>query len=562
MAETFCDAATLSPVEDMTMKAKPGISRVTLLMILSACSTQAIDVGSTVVDGGEPSSDGGSSSLSPGGVGGVATGGVATGGVATGGVATGGVATGGVATGGAPVTGGSGGNLPGGAGGAGGLVTGGAGGAGGATGLPSCAGALVATSENNYSALSTLSFPVIKVKPGSDLLFDWSGATADFTRHAMNPSTDIRLVAVLMFNLTPQVLQAKLNSDIVMASDLVVTPPSLLVHGQTTVRLSDLTLGGSTIALDVLLQYFDASSYPPSSNTYALVVQTGTVLFQDIQMMQFFQLDPASTNTVVKVMPDSASLTFFADLHTLALTRMPVGTPTGSLDFRSLSWTATGSQFNAGSVTSAFIGHYAESPRELEEKFLDLETIAIDLYRTTPSGAGIVDLSTMVTKANKSFTGITPTGTWLLGLQCDSCLNPTPPYITVLAPCAAQLGATCSLGPGVTPSPSVATYSEAAPECGTGLCVKPALESSASPEVDTAPFCTWACTQDSDCAGGALRGSDPGTKSCVSGYACGIAFVKGKQCCRSMCLCRDFTGPGPIQTPIACQGDAAATCDQ
>ena len=122
-----------------------------------------------------------------------------------------------------------------------------------------------------------------------------------------------------------------------------------------------------------------------------------------------------------------------------------------------------------------------------------------------------------------------------------------------------DLGAPCDVGAAV--SPAVGTYNSAAPECSTGLCLKPVVQPTAG-TVDTGPFCTAQCSTDSDCAGVTRDPSNPNDKTCTSGYTCGIPFAKGNLCCQSLCVCKDFTGGAAIPTPIACQGNAALTCNQ
>jgi hypothetical protein len=124
---------------------------------------------------------------------------------------------------------------------------------------------------------------------------------------------------------------------------------------------------------------------------------------------------------------------------------------------------------------------------------------------------------------------------------------------------APAIGAPCDVG--VATSPSQGAYNSAAPECSTGLCIKPVVQSDAG-SVDTGAFCTRQCSTDDDCSGGSTRDpGNPNDKTCTSGYTCGVAFVKGPICCQKLCLCKDFTG-GAVQTPTACQGSSALTCNQ
>jgi hypothetical protein len=111
-----------------------------------------------------------------------------------------------------------------------------------------------------------------------------------------------------------------------------------------------------------------------------------------------------------------------------------------------------------------------------------------------------------------------------------------------------------------------AVFNTEALECPSRVCLKPVVDPLANmPSPVTTPFCSASCSQDSDCDPNLLRSGDQ-SKSvnhrCVNGFACGIAFVKGKLCCQKLCLCKDFlnTSTG-TQTPIACTGDGPSTCN-
>ena len=94
-------------------------------------------------------------------------------------------------------------------------------------------------------------------------------------------------------------------------------------------------------------------------------------------------------------------------------------------------------------------------------------------------------------------------------------------------------------------------YNSEALECTSRICLKP-VDSVGG--VDTGAFCSAWCSQDSDCIGPLRDPSNPSDRRCVTGYTCGIAFVKGKICCSKLCLCKDFYG-GSVPTPTACAGD-------
>ena len=107
-------------------------------------------------------------------------------------------------------------------------------------------------------------------------------------------------------------------------------------------------------------------------------------------------------------------------------------------------------------------------------------------------------------------------------------------------------------------------FNSEALECPSRICLKPVVQQGANmpDNPPTGPFCSASCSQDSDCDTDQSRDtSNPKDARCLHGFACGIAFVKGKLCCQKLCLCRDFLPSTGAPTPIACQGGAAAKCE-
>jgi hypothetical protein len=380
------------------MKPHPRIFTVPFLLLISACPKDAIDVGTIDVDSGI--------SIDAAQTGGTTTG---RGGV----VGSGGIGSGGVGT------------------------TGGVG--GGAGSLKCMRSSLVANEANNYEISTTFSFPLITAKPKTDLTFDWSNTTVDLTRHPIDPKMEIDLVTIAMFDMTPAELQTKMkNADTLKASELTVVPITYVTNNsKLSAKLSEFMLNGNPIDSATILSYFDADFYSPKNHTYALMVSTGTAIGQGTRMIQMFHLDPTTENTTVQMKSDSTRLTFYTDLRSFTPTAIAAGETAITFDWGSMTKNALGNDFLSGQITSAYIGHYTETVSELEgDKFLDLDRIAIDLYRAAIPSGDMVDFSSMKTAGGKSFTGIDGTGTWLLGLQCGNCRNPVPWYLTVLKPCS------------------------------------------------------------------------------------------------------------------------------
>jgi hypothetical protein len=161
------------------------------------------------------------------------------------------------------------------------------------------------------------------------------------------------------------------------------------------------------------------------------------------------------------------------------------------------------------------------------------------------------------------------------------------------------IGKTCDVLPvsqgdaGVQLADNQAVFNSQALECPSRICIKPAVDPSKKlPDEPTGALCSASCNQDSDCQTDWKRqqcsgsctakcGNDAsclsecrqkynctsgdwqrGDQHCVGGFICATPFVKGRLCCKKLCLCQDFLGPTAGQTPIACEGGNAATCYQ
>jgi hypothetical protein len=248
---------------------------------------------------------------------------------------------------------------------------------------PACMGnTIVARDASNYSFSSRLTFPPVKVKPNTELTFDWSMATADLRGHPVNPATDIDMVLAMMWNLTLPELETKLNADSAEMNDLTVLPLTFFAGGsQTSAKLFSFTLNGNPLTPADILPYFDATTYPPGEHVYTLMTATGTTLGQGVRMIQSFELDPASSNETVSVRADSTHIDYTADLHSLQAAQVSGGTATITLDWSTMTKNALDNPFILTNITRAIVGHYTQTPTELETRFLDLELIASQLYR-------------------------------------------------------------------------------------------------------------------------------------------------------------------------------------
>jgi hypothetical protein len=332
---------------------------------------------------------------------------------------------------------------PGGTTGSGGNSSGTGGGSGSGGSGASCSSNLTATEANDYKFSSTISLPPVSVKPKSELMFDWGSVTHDFTKHQLDAKADVDQILMFLWKLNQADLQTKLNNDSLSGTDLVGGAPLgyMTDHSTTHAGLFDLKVGsGQPISMDDVLARLDPVKYPPDKYTYTLMAATGMDLGRGVRMIQAFKLDSSSSNTNVKLDDSSTGLQYTADLHSLQPTTIPAGQASIKLDWGGLKKDALAipnMDFDPTSITEVLLGHYTETPTELEgDKFLDLDLIATDLFKGSVGSGTSIDFSTLKTDSGKSFSGIDSSGTWLVALRCENCRNPAPRYLAILKPCS------------------------------------------------------------------------------------------------------------------------------
>jgi len=300
-----------------------------------------------------------------------------------------------------------------------------------------CNGAtIVAKEANDYAFSSTITLSPVTVKQMTNLTFDWSGVTKDFLGHTLKAG-DLNTALAMLWGIKLSDLQTALNTDELYPSDLVRSPPpSIAINGNTTAKLYDFTINGTALPPEMINSYFDAAMYTPANATYLFGVQHGSELGREMKMLQAFNVDASSSNTTVTMTNESTKMTCQVSLRNLTMTGVPGGTPALMLDWSQMQTNALGAQFKDGYITSAVVGHYMQSPAELEEKFLDLDTIATNYYRADIGAGSVLDFSTLKDATGASFPGVDDSGTWLVGLICGNCRNPAPWYMTILKPCS------------------------------------------------------------------------------------------------------------------------------
>jgi hypothetical protein len=319
----------------------------------------------------------------------------------------------------------------------------GAGGGGGTSAVCDAPnGSFTILDDTNYSIPSKLSVKAYTVKDHTDLVFDWGKLTHDFYGKPLDPKLDIDLVLLSLWKKTPAELEDALAHDALAPNDNVGVITTYPTDDYTSQNLLSFNFAGNPIPnQDELWQYFDTQNprfaYPPAEYTFLLEAGTGTVLGRGARMLAFFTLDPASQNTSLTLTDDSAVLDYSVHLTGARTMHVPAGTPHLTIDWSRMTTNAIGNPYDGTQINQAVVAHFSKlTLAELEQRFLDLQSLA-DGWWSEPVRAGkSIDLAGAVDENMAPFAGIDDEGVWLSALFCTvNCNNPAPWSITVLEPC-------------------------------------------------------------------------------------------------------------------------------
>ena len=301
---------------------------------------------------------------------------------------------------------------------------------------------VVATADQNYSFESNLSAETISVRPTSNLHFDWSEVTVDLVGRDFDPLSSVDMMEVMLWQYSKEDLLRDINDDNLDRGRLraiayLDTGKAMSVGDY----LDILSAGGSQQPEEVLLEYLDTTVYSPEKYSYLFMVAEGNAFGNGTKMLTLFQPDPDETNTEVRLTTSSAALDYSVDLTSLIPIAVPAGTPNIVFDWidenSELGTNAMGAEWIPNWITDVKIAHYESLDREeLEERFLDIDIIADEMWTVYLTVGQSVNLGTLTNEEGEAFHGIDDTGTWVITLICGICTHPAPWFLSVLRPCS------------------------------------------------------------------------------------------------------------------------------
>jgi hypothetical protein len=287
-------------------------------------------------------------------------------------------------------------------------------------------GAFTLTDANNYHYTSSLDITEQEVELGSDVSVDWSQLHTDILGHSLDPAADIDYVWLLSFPyLSHEELAAKLVEEDLDQEDVQV----FATYDNREAETTNATLSQFKVLTNPFLpdQYFTSET-----STWLLRFTTGDLMDADNRMLQYLVPTQTSHNTSVTVTDASTTLNFDVDLQSLDsfdITEQDAYT----VDWSALTTHANGTDLQLDDLDTLMLARFDDKTLDdLEADFIDVETIADATYTADVYGKHSFDLAETKDADGAAFPGFGDGTLWLLALRCSTCLNPAPPFLTVV----------------------------------------------------------------------------------------------------------------------------------
>ncbi len=296
----------------------------------------------------------------------------------------------------------------------------------GAADVPAAAtdGSVPLTDANNFAYEGVLDAPSLPLAELNDVALDWSDLTTDLRCNALDPVADIDNTALLVFPyLTEEEVEAGLSDDSLDQADLAVYL-SYLPGDTTRLNLSNMSFFGTDSEIE--------GRFEAGSGTWMVLLTTGTEIAVGARMMAFLRPTVGETATEASVTDGCPVLDFTADLTTLAHVPVLRDGP-WRLDWSALTRDGHGGGFEPTRVDGVMVARFDLTVQDLQDNFLDLESLAAETWRYTITSGTDLDLG-VASGPSDPFPGFDGEGVWAVALTCGTCPNPAPLFLTIVDP--------------------------------------------------------------------------------------------------------------------------------
>jgi hypothetical protein len=311
----------------------------------------------------------------------------------------------------------------------------------GGTGGGANSDAIQLTQEENYTFTSSLSMiPSYPLAEKSDINVCWGNITVDMQGHTVDPTKDINDVSLIQVNSSDQATVAGwLNAGTLGSSKVVLDHEYKPKAGETCANLSQFNVVGQTTLMNPTTDFIAKSDV-----SYLMVFATGTQIGFGARTILFVEPTSGASMSEIQATGDSHSFLTFNAVLAANTVPVPLNKPTQIVDWTAVKTDGQGAAIGKNDISSILVGFYqGKMPADLQTGFLNLEQLPPATGGATMSWEIKVPSGTTASLGNgtgrngePAFPGFTndQAGTWILGMFCDTCQNPAPRIVTVLAP--------------------------------------------------------------------------------------------------------------------------------
>ena len=270
--------------------------------------------------------------------------------------------------------------------------------------------------DNNYNYQSGLSIGQFPLQPETDITIEWSGLSSDVQNHAMTPEMVERLTLVVFLDLDATEIEAKLADDTLLQADIslyVICTPE-----DSQCQLGDFGILGANL--------YVPEQFTDGRGVWMLALQSDHT--RGAHSFAFLMPDQSSTETEVNIANQTSSLEVDADLGSMIPVKVPANTNGIAIDWRELTKDGLGNETDPSKIDEMFVGYYDRSIEELQDDFFNLDREYQGFWSMDLGTSGTANLADL--QGESAFVGFDSSGTWLMALQCSTCLNPAPRFIT------------------------------------------------------------------------------------------------------------------------------------
>ena len=273
----------------------------------------------------------------------------------------------------------------------------------------------ILTDAHNYHYAPTLTAPTWTVAPARDLRISWAGLTVDLLGHDLDPTTLDRALLLVFDGLTaPEILDGMAHDRLDQSQ---VTIALTCTPKEAGCLLSDFNLAGN---------HLDVQQYLVEGSGTWVVAPGWTDQAGLASLALFTADDDAGVEDELSIVDGAAALEVQAELAPEGTVAVAEGSQP-VVDWSGLTVDALGNPVSLSRFDRLRIGRYDMDAATMEADFLDLELLATETWEVDVTG-----LTSLPTQEVAGFPGFTAGPTWVLLLQCSTCMNPAPRFLALV----------------------------------------------------------------------------------------------------------------------------------